>query len=212
MNLLEELKSFDPSDPGRWPLPIRGFFVLLVFVVVRRLVLVHVGLERRQCRYCRRRGGRARSSQPVREQAAARRESRRLQGQLADMERTFGAMFRQLPGKTEVPNLLVDISQTGLAAGLTGEAVPAGPGKEQWFLCRAADQDPAGGQLPSVRRFRLRHRGAAAHRDAPRHPDHPVSDKGQLRQPDHGCNREDLSVHRGRGCKAGAKKKTGGAT
>jgi type IV pilus assembly protein PilO len=27
-------------------------------------------------------------------------------------------MLRQLPGKTEVPNLLVDISQTGLAAGL----------------------------------------------------------------------------------------------
>ena len=34
------------------------------------------------------------------------------------MERSFGAMLRQLPGKTEVPNLLVDISQTGLAAGL----------------------------------------------------------------------------------------------
>jgi type IV pilus assembly protein PilO len=27
-------------------------------------------------------------------------------------------MLRQLPGKTEVPSLLVDISQTGLAAGL----------------------------------------------------------------------------------------------
>jgi type IV pilus assembly protein PilO len=39
-------------------------------------------------------------------------------GQLAEMERSFGAMLRQLPGKTEVPNLLVDISQTGLAAGL----------------------------------------------------------------------------------------------
>jgi type IV pilus assembly protein PilO len=38
--------------------------------------------------------------------------------QLAEMERSFGAMLRQLPGKTEVPNLLVDISQTGLAAGL----------------------------------------------------------------------------------------------
>jgi type IV pilus assembly protein PilO len=38
--------------------------------------------------------------------------------QLVDIERSFGAMLRQLPGKTEVPNLLVDISQTGLAAGL----------------------------------------------------------------------------------------------
>jgi type IV pilus assembly protein PilO len=38
--------------------------------------------------------------------------------QLKDIERSFGALLRQLPGKTEVPNLLVDISQTGLAAGL----------------------------------------------------------------------------------------------
>ncbi|NJD30851.1 MAG: hypothetical protein FIB04_03075, partial [Gammaproteobacteria bacterium] len=38
--------------------------------------------------------------------------------QLAEMEKSFGAMLRQLPNKTEVPNLLVDISQTGLAAGL----------------------------------------------------------------------------------------------
>ena len=34
------------------------------------------------------------------------------------MEKSFGAMLRQLPNKTEVPNLLVDISQSGLAAGL----------------------------------------------------------------------------------------------
>jgi type IV pilus assembly protein PilO len=39
-------------------------------------------------------------------------------GQLKDIERSFGALLRQLPGKTEVPNLLVDISQTGVAAGL----------------------------------------------------------------------------------------------
>jgi type IV pilus assembly protein PilO len=38
--------------------------------------------------------------------------------QLAEMEESFGTMLRQLPGRTEVPNLLVDISQTGLAAGL----------------------------------------------------------------------------------------------
>src|SRR6202034_3580620 len=38
--------------------------------------------------------------------------------QLNDIERSFGALLRQLPGKTEGPNLLVDISQTGLSAGL----------------------------------------------------------------------------------------------
>ena len=38
--------------------------------------------------------------------------------QLAQMEQSFGTMLRQLPGETEIPSLIVDISQTGLAAGL----------------------------------------------------------------------------------------------
>lgn len=41
--------------------------------------------------------------------------------QLADMRESFGAMLRQLPNKTEVADLLVDISQTGLASGLEFE-------------------------------------------------------------------------------------------
>ena len=41
--------------------------------------------------------------------------------QLAEIERSFGTMLRQLPGKTEIPNLLVDISQTGRGAGLQEE-------------------------------------------------------------------------------------------
>jgi type IV pilus assembly protein PilO len=41
--------------------------------------------------------------------------------QLEDMTESFGAMLRQLPNKTEVADLLVDISQTGLASGLEFE-------------------------------------------------------------------------------------------
>jgi type IV pilus assembly protein PilO len=41
--------------------------------------------------------------------------------QLDEIETSFGTMLRQLPGQTEIPNLLVDISQTGLAAGLQEE-------------------------------------------------------------------------------------------
>ena len=59
--------------------------------------------------------------------------------QLAEIERDFGAMLRQLPGKTEVPNLLVDISQTGLGAGL----------EEQLF--QPDRRDPARTSTPSCR-------------------------------------------------------------
>ena len=41
--------------------------------------------------------------------------------QLEDMRESFGAMLRQLPNQTEVADLLVDISQTGLASGLEFE-------------------------------------------------------------------------------------------
>ena len=41
--------------------------------------------------------------------------------QLEEMKQSFGAMLRQLPNKTEVAHLLVDVSQTGLAAGLEFE-------------------------------------------------------------------------------------------
>ena len=38
--------------------------------------------------------------------------------QMEEMEQTFGDMVRQLPNKTEVAGLLIDISQTGLSSGL----------------------------------------------------------------------------------------------
>ena len=54
--------------------------------------------------------------------------------QLAEIERSFGTMLRQLPGKTEIPNLLVDISQTGLAAGLQEELFqPSGETRKDFY-------------------------------------------------------------------------------
>ncbi len=38
--------------------------------------------------------------------------------QMNDIEKTFGTMLKQLPKQTEVADLLVEVSQTGLASGL----------------------------------------------------------------------------------------------
>lgn len=118
MNLIEELRALDPSDPGRWPLPIRIGAVAAWFVVLA-LVLSWVfvwqkqrpELQRFQAEEQKLRGEfRDKHSKAVNLEV--------YKQQLADIERSFGAMLRQLPGKTEVPSLLVDISQTGLASGL----------------------------------------------------------------------------------------------
>jgi len=34
MSILDDLKSLDPNDPGRWPLPVRAGAVVLCFVVL----------------------------------------------------------------------------------------------------------------------------------------------------------------------------------
>ncbi|NNG11858.1 MAG: type 4a pilus biogenesis protein PilO [Halobacteria archaeon] len=56
------------------------------------------------------------------------------QQQLADMRESFGAMLRQLPNKTEVADLLVDVSQTGLASGLEFELFqPQGERPQEFY-------------------------------------------------------------------------------
>jgi type IV pilus assembly protein PilO len=50
-----------------------------------------------------------------------------LKQQLAQMEEQLKQMLRQLPSKTEMPDLIVDISQTALATGITNELFQPGP-------------------------------------------------------------------------------------
>ena len=50
-----------------------------------------------------------------------------LKQQLAQMEQQLQQMLRQLPSKTEMPDLIIDISQTALATGITNELFQPGP-------------------------------------------------------------------------------------
>jgi len=118
MNLLEELRALDPRDPGRWPLPVRAGAVVLAFVAATvGLIYVFVWSEQRP-QLQQREAEEQQLRQEFRDKHAKAVNLEVYKQQLKDIERSFGALLRQLPGKTEVPSLLVDISQTGLAAGL----------------------------------------------------------------------------------------------
>jgi len=54
------------------------------------------------------------------EQAKAANRSAYVE-QLAEMKKTFNVMLRQLPNKTDIESLLVDLSQTSVASGLEVE-------------------------------------------------------------------------------------------
>jgi type IV pilus assembly protein PilO len=118
MNLLEELQNLDMSDIGRWPFVFRAAAVAMVAVIATAAgiyLFVYEEkvplLERAEAEETE-----LRSIFEVRQRKAANFDA--YKAQLAEIERSFGTMLQQLPGKTEIPNLLVDISQTGLAAGL----------------------------------------------------------------------------------------------
>jgi type IV pilus assembly protein PilO len=133
MNFFEQLRSLDPRDVGRWPLAVRGFFVALAFVVVAGLgwYLFVWDDDRPVLQKAEQDELDLRAQFETKQQRAANLEAYKLQ--LGEMERSFGAMLRQLPGKTEVPNLLVDISQTGLAAGLSEKLFQPGAEKSNGF-------------------------------------------------------------------------------
>ena len=123
MNLLEQLKtldprSLDPRDPGRWPGVVRGFCVFVVLALCTGVAWYFLVWDddRPVLQKSQQEELDLRAQFENKQQRAANLAA--YKAQLGEMERTFGAMLRQLPGKTEVPNLLVDISQTGLAAAL----------------------------------------------------------------------------------------------
>jgi len=119
MNLMEELRSLDPRDPGRWPLVVHVAAVALAFVVLSvgfTYLFVWNDMSSQLDREKTEEHG-LRSEFKTKHAKAVNLAV--YKQQLQDIERSFGALLRQLPGKTEVPSLLVDISQTGQSAGLS---------------------------------------------------------------------------------------------
>jgi type IV pilus assembly protein PilO len=118
MNYVDELKSLDVNDIGRWPLLFRVAVIAITFVLVVGLGVYFTIVK---------------DKYPLLTRAEAEEESLRItfenkqrkaanydayRAQLDQIMESFGTMLRQLPGETEIPSLIVDVSQTGLAAGL----------------------------------------------------------------------------------------------
>ena len=118
MNIIEELRALDVNEPGRWPLPFRAAAIALVFVAIAALGVWYfvVRTEYPVLDQARNEELDLRQTFETKQRRAANFDAYRVQ--LAEIERSFGTMLRQLPGKTEIPSLLVDISQTALGAGL----------------------------------------------------------------------------------------------
>jgi type IV pilus assembly protein PilO len=118
MNIADELRNLDVNDVGRWPIIFRAAVIGILFTVVLSMGVYWFIIEDKAPHLKRVQDEEQtlRVSFENKQKKAANYDAYKTQ--LAQMRQSFGTMLRQLPGKTEIPSLIVDISQTGLAAGL----------------------------------------------------------------------------------------------
>jgi type IV pilus assembly protein PilO len=118
MSVLDQVRELDPNDPGRWPLPFRLGAIGLIFIVAVVLLAYFLAWKPKKPQLDAARGEEQQLLVKLEQKAKKAANLDAYKAQLAEMEQSFGAILRKLPNKTEVPNLLTDISQQGTAAGL----------------------------------------------------------------------------------------------
>jgi type IV pilus assembly protein PilO len=120
MNLLNDLRNLDRNNIGGWPKSVKMFFTVLVFVVIALLGWYCV-ISNQQDELQGLVGKELQLRQEFSDKQAKSVNLEALQQQLDEMKDMLRQLLRQLPSKTEMPELLVDISQTALSAGLQTE-------------------------------------------------------------------------------------------
>lgn len=127
MEILSDLRNIDFNNIGTAPLPVKVIVVVLVAALIIGAGFYFdtkgqlTNLEIHEAKEVE-----LKATFETKAKKAANLEE--YKDQLEEMRRTFGTLLRQLPSKTEIPALIVDISQTGLASGL--EIMLFKPGSE----------------------------------------------------------------------------------
>jgi type IV pilus assembly protein PilO len=117
-NLLEDLRNLDPNDVGRWPAAFRFGAMGLIFVIGACVMVYFLAWKPNKPDLDAARAEEVSLLETFTTKARKAANLDAYKAQLQEIERSFGAMLRKLPNKTEVPNLLTDISQQGAGAGL----------------------------------------------------------------------------------------------
>ena len=120
------LKDLDFNNIGAWPKQAKLVFCVLVglFILIMAWLLLIKG-KREELQGLERQEVDLRQEFETKQGRAANLEP--LKQQLAQMEQVLQQMLRQLPSKTEMPDLIVDVSQTALSTGLSTQLFQPGP-------------------------------------------------------------------------------------
>lgn len=135
---VNELKTFDwndisdPDSIGVWPGPVK----LLLTVILFAACLgggYWFDIKNRQAELARVTAAETGLRTDLESKAVLAANLEAYRAQMVEMNESFGALLRQLPGKTEVPGLLDDITFTGLGSGLELDSIQLQPERAQEF-------------------------------------------------------------------------------
>lgn len=149
---LDELRNIDFNNIGSAPIWIKALLIAILCIAIlaagyyfdtsgQRTALHGLQLQEVSLR------------QNLATKARRAANLKAFEKQLAEMRRSFGKMLQQLPNQTEIPGLLVDISQTALASGLTIDVFRPAPEQNKGFYAVKPIQIKARGTFSEIAHF-----------------------------------------------------------
>ena len=125
MSFVSDLRNLDRNNIGGWPKSAKITFIVLLFAVVSFIGWYSI-ISNQQDELTQLAGKEEQLKQEFAQKQAKAVNLEALQQQLDEMQDMLRQLLRQLPSRTEMPELLVDISQTALSAGLETELFQPG--------------------------------------------------------------------------------------
>jgi type IV pilus assembly protein PilO len=116
-NLPDQIKALDYKNIGSWPLAARVAALILAYVVVLGAGFYFL-IQDQRAQLSKLGDAEVTLKSTFETKAAEAANLSTYQKQLDDMNKSFGTMLRQLPGQTEIPSVLQDVSQTAQVDGL----------------------------------------------------------------------------------------------
>lgn len=126
--ILRDFENLNPQDPGAWPVVPRATVLFGVFLTVLFAGWWFIWADQLDSLHGKQQAELALRDQFVTKKKQAVNLDLYIQ-QLNEIDRSFGALLKQLPNKSEVESLLVEVNQAGMGRGLQFDLFK--PGAEQ---------------------------------------------------------------------------------
>ncbi|MCY4177503.1 MAG: type 4a pilus biogenesis protein PilO [Endozoicomonadaceae bacterium] len=145
------LNELDIDTISRWPVLGKGILCLLIVMVIGFLGYKWDSQLKDEHKIQRQKEGTLKQQLKTKAEKAVNIDAYRQQ--MKTMEETFNSLIHQLPGDTEVPSLLEDITQIGRTAGLEFDEIALQPEVNREFFIELPIRIKATGKYHDIGNF-----------------------------------------------------------